>query len=148
LAILIGLPLAEILVIILVGQAIGAGPTVALLLLDVIAGALVVRHGGAAAWRRLRIAAEEGELPVAEAFDGICVLLAGILLAVPGFISDAVALLLLFPPLRSGLRGLLSLLVAGRVETAVFTRTRTIEGEYHEVHGTLPPETRDDGDRS
>ena len=65
-------------------------------------------------------------------------ILAGLLLVIPGFITDAVALLLLIPPLRHALRGLLGLVLVGKVETAVYARSRTIDGEFEEIHGTLP----------
>jgi UPF0716 protein FxsA len=137
-ALLLGLPLTELYVLILVGDAIGAGPTVALVILAGVAGILVLRHAGAATGRRLRETLNRGELPVAAAFDGICVFLAGLLLIIPGFISDAVAVLLLIPPIRQGLRRLLGAFLAGKVETQVYARAKTLEGEYHEVHGTLP----------
>jgi UPF0716 protein FxsA len=140
----LGLPLAEIFVLVQVGRAIGAGATLGLVLLAGAAGILVIRHRAAAAWRRLREAANRGELPVAAAFDGICVFLAGVLLIVPGFITDALALLLLVPPLRHALRGLLAVFFVGRVQADFYARTQTLEGEYHEVHGTLEPKREED----
>src|SRR5438552_14519879 len=112
-ALLIGLPLAEIFVFILVGEAIGAGPTVALVALSALAGAAILRHQGFAVGRRLRAEVERGELPVAAAFDGACIFLAGLLLIVPGFITDLVAVLLLVPALRGLLRAGLAALLAG-----------------------------------
>jgi UPF0716 protein FxsA len=145
--IVLALPAAEIVVLVLVGEAVGVAATLALLLVAALSGVLVIRHRGAAAWRRLREAASRGELPVAAAFDGICIFLAGLLLIVPGFITDGVALLLLVPPLRHAVRALLAVFLADRVQAEVYQRTQTIEGEYHEVHGTIEPRPAIDRDR-
>jgi UPF0716 protein FxsA len=139
---LLGLPLAEIFVLILVGNAIGAVATLALVVLAGVLGVWILRRQGLASGRRFRAALEAGELPVAAAFDSACVFLAGILLIVPGFITDLVALVLLLPWVRALLRGGLAALLAGKIATHVEVRKRTIEGEFHEVDGTLPPGER------
>jgi UPF0716 protein FxsA len=138
LVVALGLPLAEIFVLVLVGQAIGAGPTVALVVVAAIAGILVLRREGSIAGRRLREVVNRGEMPVAAAFDSVCRFVAGVLLIVPGFLTDALALVLLVPWVRQAMRAALAALLAGKVQTQVYARTRTIEGEYHEIRGTLP----------
>jgi|SRR5689334_3567750 UPF0716 protein FxsA len=143
LVVVLGLPLAEIFVLVLVGQAIGAGPTVALVILAGIAGVFVLRREGSLAGRRLREALNRGELPVAAAFDSACRFLAGLLLILPGFLTDALAALLLVPWVRQAMRAALAALLAGKVHTEVYARTRTLEGEYHEIHGTLPEREED-----
>jgi UPF0716 protein FxsA len=137
-ALLLGLPIAELVVIVLAGDWLGAGPTLALLLAAAVAGVLILRRHGPAAARRVRDALRRGETPVAEAFDTAAIFLAGVLLIVPGFITDLVALVLLLPPARALLRGVLGALLAGKVETRFHARSRTIEGEFHEIRGTLP----------
>jgi UPF0716 protein FxsA len=103
-------PLVELFVIIEVGQWIGALPTIALLLLDSILGAALLRSQGRAAWRRFNLALAEGRIPHREAFDGALIIFGGALLLTPGFITDIVGLLLLLPPTRAAIRrGLASL---------------------------------------
>jgi UPF0716 protein FxsA len=97
---LIGLPLAEIAAFIQVGQWIGLGPTLALVLLSALCGILVIRHKSLATLTAVRAALARNQVPAAELFDAACVLVAGILLILPGFISDAAALVLLIAPLR------------------------------------------------
>jgi UPF0716 protein FxsA len=100
----IAVPLVELYVIIQVGQWIGAGPTIALLLLDSILGAALLRHQGRAAWRRFNLALNEGRVPHRETFDGAMVIFGGALLLTPGFLSDIAGLLFLLPPTRALIR--------------------------------------------
>jgi UPF0716 protein FxsA len=97
-------PIAELYVIIQVGQAIGLLPTLALLLLDGIVGAVLARSQGRAAWRRFNLALAEGRVPARETADGAMIILGGALLLTPGFITDVVGLLLLLPPTRALIR--------------------------------------------
>ena len=92
---------AELYVAIKVGDAIGALPTVLLLLASWPIGAWTARAQGRAALARLRGALAEGRAPGREALDGVLVLVGGSLLMVPGFIADVVGLLLLTRPTRA-----------------------------------------------
>lgn len=93
-------PLVEIAVFIQVGRAIGVLPTLALIVLSAVLGVIVIRLQGAGLLNRARDTLRRGEPPVAEAFDGLCLLAAGALLLTPGFVTDALGVLLLLPPLR------------------------------------------------
>ena len=105
--IFIVLPIAELYVIIQVGQAIGAIPTIAILILDSFIGAWLWRHQGRAAWRRFNEALEAGRVPAREVLDGTLVVFGGALLITPGFISDIVGIFLLLPPTRAVVRRVL-----------------------------------------
>jgi UPF0716 protein FxsA len=98
------LPIAEIYVIVKVGEAIGILPTLALLLLDGFLGAALARSQGAAAWRRFNEALAAGRVPAREVFDGAMVIVGGAFLLAPGFITDAIGLVLLLPPTRALMR--------------------------------------------
>jgi UPF0716 protein FxsA len=137
-ALVLGLPIAELTLLVLAGDAIGAGPTLGLLALAALAGILILRGHGPASARRVRDALRRGEAPVAEVFDTAAIFLAGVLLIIPGFITDLVAILLLLPPVRALLRVILAARLAGKVEAHVYARTKTIDGDFHEVGGTLP----------
>jgi UPF0716 protein FxsA len=114
----IAIPIAELAVIIQVGQWIGVLPTIALLILDSILGAALLRAQGRLAWSRFNLALAEGRVPAREVFDGAAVLFGGALLLTPGFITDVFGLLLLIPPTRAVIRRLLGSLVGWRVRTA------------------------------
>jgi UPF0716 protein FxsA len=90
-------PLAELFVAIKVAEAIGVLLTVVLLLVGMPVGIWLTKAQGRAAWRRLSAAVAAGRPPGREVIDGALVLLGGILLIVPGFISDGLGLLLLAP---------------------------------------------------
>lgn len=102
--------LAEVATFVLVGSRIGVGWTLLLVLAGFVAGALVIRGTGLSALRQARDATARGEpaiLPLLATAAGLC---AGLLLMLPGFLSDAAALLLLLPQTRQ--------LIAGRFRQA------------------------------
>jgi UPF0716 protein FxsA len=108
-------PLAELAVIVAVGDVLGLLPTLVLLLAISVAGAWLAKREGLAAWRRFQLAMTEGRVPTAEVADGAMVLLAGALLLTPGFLSDVAGVLLLLPPTRAALRRLAPRLAARRL---------------------------------
>ncbi|NIA71717.1 FxsA family protein [Pelagibius litoralis] len=104
LAVFIGLPLLEIAVFIQVGGALGIWPTIAATVATALAGSLLLRAQGLATLGRARAQMDRGQLPAHEMFEGICLVFAGALLLVPGFVTDAMGLLLFLPPFRAFLR--------------------------------------------
>ncbi len=118
----IAVPIAEIYVIIQVGQAIGALWTIALLIADSILGTMLMRAQGRAVWRRFNLALKEGRPPAREVLDGVLVIVGGAFLLAPGFLTDAVGLSLLLPPTRAFYRALLLRNVAARVVVGVSDR--------------------------
>ncbi|MDO8209205.1 FxsA family protein [Conexibacter sp. CPCC 206217] len=115
LLLLILVPIAELYVIIQVGQAIGALPTIGLLILSSVLGTMLLRSQGRLAWRRFRSAINAGRAPTREVVDGALVVAGGGMLIVPGFISDFFGLLLLLPPTRVAARKLLLSGARGRL---------------------------------
>lgn len=97
-------PLAELYVVIQVAHVLGAFDTLALLVLVSMVGAWLVKREGIGVWRRFQRQVQAGTVPGREVADGFMILLAGALLLVPGFITDALGLLLLLPPVRAGVR--------------------------------------------
>jgi UPF0716 protein FxsA len=124
LIVLICWPVAEVFVAIQVAGAIGALPTILLLLASWPLGTWTLRSRGRAAWRRLSAALAEGRTPGREVVDGGLVVLGGILLIIPGFITDVLGLALLLAPSRALMRGLLARNLQSRivVRAARFTR--------------------------
>ena len=97
-------PIAELFVAIKIAQAIGVLLTVVLLIAGWPVGLWLMKAEGRIAWRRLSLAVAEGVAPGREALNGALVLLGGLLLIIPGFITDALGLALLLGPTR-GLTG-------------------------------------------
>src|SRR5213592_2606246 len=100
----IAVPIVELYVILQVGQAIGVLPTIALLVADSILGSMLMRSQGRTAWRRFNTALAEGRPPAREVLDGVLVIFGGAFLLTPGFVTDAVGLVLLLPPTRALVR--------------------------------------------
>jgi len=95
------LPVMELAAFIAVAARIGFLPALTLIAAGSFAGVLILRHAGGKHIARVRVALGEGSFTALQADNsGSLILLAGILLAIPGFITDALGLLLLIPPLR------------------------------------------------
>ncbi len=131
--IFIGLPIAELYVILKVGDAIGAVPTVLLLAADSVLGALLLRSQGRRVWRRFREALAEDRMPHREVIDGVLVIFGGAFLITPGFITDVIGVLLLIPPTRYLIRRQLVRRL-GRRLAIVDARSRP--GSDYDVEGT------------
>ncbi len=100
LVIFVFIPLTELYVIIEVGDSIGAFATIWLVVLTAVIGGWLVRKQGMGILFRIRQQMEQGEAPAIEMLEGALLALMGILLLLPGFITDALGFLLLIPPLR------------------------------------------------
>jgi UPF0716 protein FxsA len=100
----IAVPLAELAVIIQVGQAIGIWWTIGLLIADSVLGSWLMRHQGRSAWRRFNEAVAAGRVPAREVLDGALVIFGGALLLTPGFLTDIFGLVFLLPPTRALIR--------------------------------------------
>jgi UPF0716 protein FxsA len=107
LALFIVVPMVEIYVIVQVGHTIGVLDTFGLLIVVSFIGAWLTRHEGFVVLRRLRAQLDAGRTPTGELIDGVLVLTAGVLMLIPGFVTDAIGLLMLFPPTRAPLRAYL-----------------------------------------
>jgi UPF0716 protein FxsA len=105
--IFIVVPIAELYVIIQIGELIGLWPTLALLLADALLGSLLLRHQGRGAWRRFNEAIAARRFPGKEVADGLLIAIGGTLLLTPGFVTDIVGAVFLIPPTRALVRRLM-----------------------------------------
>ncbi|ESY62702.1 membrane protein FxsA [Mesorhizobium sp. M1050] len=96
----LALPLLEIAGFVVVGRQVGALATVGLVLASSIAGALLLRHQGFGVMTRIRAEMDAGRDPSRQLAHGAMIVLAAILLIIPGFITDIIGLLLFLPPVR------------------------------------------------
>jgi len=96
-------PVAEIAVFVQVGSRIGAGMTVLLVVVSAVVGVWLVRRQGLATATRVQAMVARGESPALGMLEGLALLAAGVLLVVPGFLTDITAFVLLIPPLRRGI---------------------------------------------
>ncbi len=160
LALFIIVPIIEVYLFIKIGSVIGAGATIALVLLTALLGALLVQKQGLGLVLRARERLARREAPANEMFEGLCVLLAAILLLTPGFFTDTIGFILLIPAARSFIRTLildsiLEMYTFGMVNTddvrAGYDRVRTrrrskepgvIDADYEVVEEETPAENR------
>jgi UPF0716 protein FxsA len=148
-AIFVLVPLAELYVIIkVVGPALGAPLTIALLALDSLAGAWLMKSQGRAVWRRFTETMGAGRIPHREIVDGVLIIFGGAFLITPGFITDILGFLLLIPPTRAlfrrGLQRRLELrVIPGRVRRRAPDGSPPAYGDYVEgtatEHDPAPP---------
>jgi UPF0716 protein FxsA len=97
-------PFVELFVLIQVGQAIGALPTIGLLVVVSVVGAWLVKREGLGVIRRAQQQVNRGHVPGTELIDGVLILFAGALMLTPGFFTDVFGIALLIPPVRAALR--------------------------------------------
>lgn len=96
-------PIIEISVLIQVGSVIGTWPTIAIVILTAWLGAKFVKQQGIATLRNVQEKSARGEVPSEEIITGFLLLVAGVVLVTPGFVTDAIGLSLLVPAVRRGL---------------------------------------------
>jgi UPF0716 protein FxsA len=146
LTVLLFLPLMELVVFIAVAVAIGFGSALGLILLSCIGGMLLLRHAGGSHISRLRVAMAEGNIRTLQAdATGGMILLSGVLLVIPGFITDAIGLALLLPPLRRALLGVVGL-NAGAAQRADDGVVDLEPEQWHRVPDRELPDRRNDRD--
>ncbi len=118
-------PIIELVLLIQIGQWIGTVPTVALIILTGVLGAMLVRRQGVEVMARMRGEFQTGRLPTEAIFDGAIILVAGAFLVTPGILTDSVGFLCLIPAGRRFIKRHLR----KRVERAIQSG-RIVTGRY------------------
>ena len=136
----VGLPIIEITVIIKMGGLIGVWQTVGLIVLTAAVGTSLVRAQGFQILASAQKNLNQGQFPAAEIVDGMSLLMAGVLLLTPGFVTDAIGLALVIPPIRRAFAGLIWRWARNRGGIHMKTHTwgpppddGVIEGEFTEI---------------
>ena len=129
-------PMAEMYLLIEVAGYIDAWPTIGLVMLTAVIGVALLKRQGLATLTRGMGRMERGEVPAREMADGILLAVAGALLLTPGFITDTVGFVLLFPPSRAAIAAAMLRRVQVHATAASYHQTAeqsgpvTIEGDY------------------
>jgi UPF0716 protein FxsA len=129
---------AEVVAVVVVARQVGLLLTLGLLLAGMLVGGWLLRREGTRAWRAFTVAVAEGRPPGREVLDGLLVLVGGLLVLFPGFVSDVLGLLCLVPLTRRGLAGLLRRYAARRVQGRV-VRVRARRGPAVPYEPAGPP---------
>lgn len=137
----IAIPLIEIYFLIEVGSVIGAFPTVLAVVFTAVLGVFLIRIQGFSTMLKAQTAMQAGRVPAVEMIEGVMLLIAAILLLVPGFATDSVGFILLIPPVRKYLAG--KIIYAGQNRARFgndeygrsgdFSRGNYVDGEYEDL---------------
>jgi len=129
LPLLLVFPVVEMYLLIKVGGYLGAWPTIGLVVLAAAAGVLVLRRQGPAVLSRVVSRMQAGVVPVEELAEGALLAAAGVMLLMPGFVTDIAALVLLVPTSRRAMAAWL-LARRPRPDSARQAHSVVIEGEF------------------
>lgn len=124
------LPIAELWLLIRIGGWLGVGPTLLLVLGTGAAGAWLAKREGLRAWLAVQSEIAAGRPPTDGLTHAMLILLAGVVLITPGVITDVAGLLLLLPPVRTGLIARLRDGFMRRVERGSITVVGTPGGPF------------------
>ncbi len=111
------IPVAELYLFIRIGEVIGALNTVLIILLTAVFGAYLAKNQGFLALNRIRQAIAEGRPPGKELLHGLFVLVGGVLLLTPGFLTDVLGLSMLLPLSREIYLRLAEKVIRRKIET-------------------------------
>lgn len=112
---LIAIPILEVWLLVQVGHEIGLLPTVLILIAQAIIGVLLMRHEGSRAWKALNDAFTQGKVPTGELADAALILVGGVLLILPGFLTDIIGFVFLLRWTRPVARKIIAFFVARRI---------------------------------
>ena len=148
LAAFIAVPIAEIAIFVEVGSQWGLWPAIGAIFATAVAGSILIRHQGVAVLRKVRDEVGAGRFPARQVFDGLCLLIAGTLLLLPGFITDAVGFILLVPVIRhfvmSSLTSRIQTHTAGMSDATGHPDGKTINGEFADITNHPSPTSESD----
>ncbi|MBK20518.1 MAG: hypothetical protein CMM52_16940 [Rhodospirillaceae bacterium] len=139
------IPVIEIAVFIQLGGEIGLWNTFILIVLTAFAGTWLLRSQGLATLQRAQLSLEQQIFPMTEVFDGLCLIVAGVLLLTPGFVTDAAGFLLFLPFIRTLLRAWIWTILARTQNSGAWVNEdyadsssrsspNTIDGSFREVN--------------
>jgi UPF0716 protein FxsA len=115
LLLIIIVPAAEMGILLASGQIIGVWPTILLIILTGVIGSYLAKKQGIATYYQLQRQMQTGQLPGDALLDGVCILVGGTLLLTPGFITDILGFLLLFPVTRISFKKLMTNWIQKRI---------------------------------
>ena len=121
---IIVLPAIEIAVLLLSGHLIGIWFTLLLILITGALGLFLAKRQGMETWRKAQEQIQYGYMPGNEIIDGICILIGGIFLVLPGLISDIIGIILLLPFTRNLLKPVVIRLIMNRMNRGKVTVIR------------------------
>ena len=118
-------PFVELYILIELGSRIGVAATLGIVIITGIVGAYLAKYEGLYVLRRIQMELASGSMPADALFDGVLVLIGGVLLLTPGILTDATGFLLLLP----GSRGLFKMYIKRWVERKIQSGQMTFQAQ-------------------
>jgi len=138
LLIFILVPIIEIAAFIEIGNMIGLWPTIGCIIVTAMVGTFVLRLQGLSVLRQAQDSMQNNQVPVDSVFHGAFLLIAGALLLTPGFFTDAIGFILLFPPARTVIAQMIWSRLKGRVQFHQFGTKPGPDRQRHDRPGAGP----------
>ena len=133
----VGIPILEISIFISIGGAIGLWPTLTTILATALIGSILIKKQGLKTLYSAQKQFNDGHLPLEDFFDGLCIIISGIFLITPGFLTDIIGILVLFPLFRSLLKKIISNVLMNKTNSRQFSSyqktSQTIDGEFEQI---------------
>ena len=139
----VGIPVLEISMFISIGTVIGLGPTLTIVIATAVIGAVLIKKQGLKTLFSAQKNLSNNQLPIQAFFDGIFLIVSGLFLITPGFVTDGIGLLLFVPQIKMLLKNILSNMLVARTAAGVYTNTNKtgtikstdpiIDGEFETV---------------
>lgn len=124
LALIIIVPALEIGLLILSGKTFGVFPTILLIIGTGVLGAWLAKKQGIQAIQYVQYQIQQGKMPGEVILDGLCILVGGVVLLTPGFITDAIGFLLLFPRTRKIIKPFIMRIIESLIKKNTITIIR------------------------
>jgi len=143
------IPIIEITVLLQVGEWLGLWPTMAIVIASAWLGAKYVRQQGIATMQSVQTKMVQGEMPSAEIVTGLMLLVAGVLLVTPGFVTDIFGLSLLIPNVRQAIAAMVQkhMLVRQGAAGASFHHNNPFQEDPRNVNQSSTPSSFSSQDR-
>lgn len=139
-AILVGLPILEVVILVQVADQVGIWPTLATLVIHAVGGGLLMRHEGRRAWQALTNAYATGKVPTGHLADAALILVGGMFLMMPGYLTDVVGFLFLFRWTRPFARKMIAFFIARQQRGGPAPRRWTGPGDsFHQPSRPIRP---------
>ncbi|MCZ2720353.1 FxsA family protein [Marinomonas sp. 15G1-11] len=143
------IPVIEILVLIEVGGQIGGLASILLIFSTAIFGLLIIKKQGGKTLLKAQEKLRANILPAQEMVDGLLLAIAGVFLLIPGFVTDAIGILLLIPPIRKGLFfGVFMKLIVSKMKKTPHGASRFYENTGEIIEGEYIKENKDQIDKN
>lgn len=147
------MPILEIMVFINVGEYIGLFNTIFIIIITTVAGATILKMHGLSMLAQAQENIKLNAFPMETLYNGLCIFFAGVLLIIPGFITDMIGLLILFTPIRLLLKAFMIWFIKKLTNINLAHRSsyptpdnEVIDGDYHDItnaQGTSYKELRE-----